>query len=122
MGTGDLELAGFLGALKKPQLLSMQSCLCGWAGDYEGLVPLLEVLASGVQVWGGQALSQYQVNYKDRSVSSSLPAGVCHSVSRAFKMHIHSETLPRLSPQRRGFKPSSSQGRWLHSDLRKPFR
>lgn len=80
MGTGDLKHAGFLGALKKPQLLSMQSCLCGGAGVYEGLVPLLEVLASGVQVWGGQALSQYQVNYKDRSVTSLLPAGICHSV------------------------------------------
>lgn len=80
MGTGDLKDAGFLGALRKPHLLSMQPCLCEGAGVYEGLVPLLEVLVSGVQVWGGQALSQYQVNYKDRSVSSLFPAGICHSV------------------------------------------
>lgn len=47
-----------------------------WRGsEYEGLVPLLKVLAFGVQV-----LSQYQVNYKDKSVSSLLPAGIRLSV------------------------------------------
>lgn len=44
-----------------------------WRGrEYEGLVPLLKVLAFGVQV-----LSQYQVSYKDKSVSSLLLAGIC---------------------------------------------
>lgn len=78
MDLRNLKHAGILGALKKPHLPSMQSMFL-WKG--RGMrVPLLKVLALGVQVWGGQVLSQYQVNYKDKSVSSLLPAGICFTV------------------------------------------
>lgn len=79
-GHWRLEACRILRRIEETSALVYAAVFMWRGGVYEGLVPLLEVFASGVQVWGGQALSHYQVNYKDSSVTSLLPAGICHSV------------------------------------------